>query len=221
MIGLNGNPISNGDTIFSATIDTNGFASEIVQIKNISATTIDVKVRKIVCDTVPGSENSICWGGSCFGASVYTSPSTVNFLANDLYSGFSADYTPLGHAGITLMRYKFYNINVSTDTICVYVQFNSMIVGISENTPIKASFSNSYPNPANNFTTFNYNLPNSNGNAKFVLRNLLGSTVKEIQLNDLQGSVNVPTNNLKSGVYFYSFIVDDKIVSTKKLVINH
>ncbi|NVO03614.1 MAG: T9SS type A sorting domain-containing protein [Bacteroidetes bacterium] len=216
-----GHPISNDDTIFSAVMDTNGFASEIIDIKNLSSNTINVKVEKFVCNAVPGSDNFFCWT-QCYPSTTYIAPDSVNFVPEFIFTGFSSDYTPLGHSGVTLMRYKFFDIANLMDTISVFVQFNAVVnMSVAENSVNKASFSNSYPNPANSYTKFNYNLPSTTNSAKFVLRNLLGATVKEYQINDLQGTVNVGTNDLKSGVYFYSFIVDDKIISTKKLVVNH
>ena len=44
---------------------------------------------------------------------------------------------------------------------------------------------------------------------------MLGSVVKEIELNEKQGVLTIPTQELNSGVYFYSLSIDGELQSGK------
>ena len=49
---------------------------------------------------------------------------------------------------------------------------------------------------------------------------MVGKIVKETELTDKKGTAKINVDDLNSGIYFYSFIVDGKAISTKKLVIS-
>jgi hypothetical protein len=82
-------------------------------------------------------------------------------------------------------------------------------------------FSNPYPNPANQQTDINFQLPSPNSEARVVLRNLLGSVVKEITVQGSKNQFSIITSDLNNGLYFYSVIFDNKVFSTKKLIVKH
>lgn len=84
---------------------------------------------------------------------------------------------------------------------------------------LTGTISNPYPNPAINYTSFNYSFPKNTLHAQFVLRDILGSPVKEIDIGNREGKLLVNTSDIKSGIYFYSFYVDDKLILTKKLIV--
>lgn len=82
-------------------------------------------------------------------------------------------------------------------------------------------FSNPYPNPANQQTDISFQLPSPNSQARVVLRNLLGSVVKEITVQGSKNQFSIITSDLNNGLYFYSVIFDNKVFSTKKLIVKH
>jgi hypothetical protein len=53
------------------------------------------------------------------------------------------------------------------------------------------------------------------------IRNILGSVVKVVEINETKGTVRVDGSDLTNGVYFYSFIVNDEVLLAKKLVIQN
>ncbi len=77
------------------------------------------------------------------------------------------------------------------------------------------------PNPAKNNTLIKYKTPLGEKNISVKIFSTNGRQVwqKEVKPS-LSGEVIIPTNNLKEGVYIYSLTVGDKIIISKKLVIN-
>ena len=49
---------------------------------------------------------------------------------------------------------------------------------------------------------------------------MLGKVIKEIALNDKQGTLKVDVSELKAGIYFYAFMLNDKAITTKKLIVS-
>jgi len=82
-------------------------------------------------------------------------------------------------------------------------------------------FSNPFPNPANQQTGISFQLPSPSSEARIMLRNLLGSVVKEIKVNGSANKVSINTSDLNNGLYFYSILFENKILSTKKLIVKH
>jgi hypothetical protein len=57
--------------------------------------------------------------------------------------------------------------------------------------------------------------------AKLIIRNLLGTVVRDVDINSKSGKLSLNTSDLADGVYFYSVIVNGNPQFTKKLVIRH
>ncbi|MCB0516989.1 MAG: M14 family zinc carboxypeptidase [Chitinophagales bacterium] len=63
--------------------------------------------------------------------------------------------------------------------------------------------SNAQPNPSAEFTHINYQLPPWTQTANLLVYNALGQLVSSYTLRTEQGSFQIPTENLASGMYFY------------------
>ena len=214
-----GNALLNGtDTVISG--DSSYSTIMVVEfgVKNISTASMSVKAKKIVIDTVPGSTNTFCFDSSCFGRDTYVSTTTAIIAPGVEDTSFSADYRPRGHLGESIMMYVFFNVDDPSDSAWVIVHFKAIYNGIDDEIAAKTEISDPYPNPAIHHTTFNYNFPD-NTHARFVLRDILGSDIKEMEIHNSEGKLLVNTSDLKSGIYFYSFFVDDELVLTKKLIV--
>jgi len=191
-----------------------------VDVKNISNTGLDVKVSKFEVDLIPGSSNTFCWG-MCFPPNTYVSPFPQTILPGATCSEFSGHYNPNANSGVSIIRYTFFDMNNPTDTVCFYTEFNAGTVGINDATSEKATVSNAYPNPASGSTSVDYVLPATASKASIKVRNLLGSLVREVKLTERAGTATIDLNGLNDGVYFYSFVVNNQTVETKRLVVSH
>jgi hypothetical protein len=190
-------------------------------IKNLSAAdTLTVKCRKIVVDTIPFTSNYFCWA-ACFPSFVYLSPTEVTIFPNTETNEFSGHYEPKEHNGVTRMIYSFFDTRNPNDSVYVEVHFFASGVGINdEPTPQNVTVSNPYPNPASSRVNFDYQLPANARQAVISVHSLLGSKVKEIMLFGTSGKATFDVNDLKEGIYFYSIVVDNNIIETKRLVVS-
>ncbi|MEI6576050.1 MAG: T9SS type A sorting domain-containing protein [Bacteroidota bacterium] len=191
-----------------------------VAVHNNSANNISVLVKKTEVSVLGNSTNYFCWV-QCYGGNVFVSPDAMPMAPNSVnLSSFSGDYDSQGHLGTSTIRYTFYLDNNANDSVAINVHFYAGYAGINDPIAAKIQFSDAYPNPARNNVSFTYSLPSvTSGNASVTVRNLLGSEVKNIAITDKQGKLNFSVADLESGVYFYSLIVDNASVLTRKLII--
>ncbi len=211
--------VLNGDTII-ADGDATVLIQSHVDVKNNGAANLSIKCRRLVIDSVTGSTNSVCWGGQCWpiGISVTPNPTVVN--AGTTSSEFSGDYWANTHAGITIIRYTFYDMHATNDSICFIAKYRAWGVGIDELAP-QYTISDVYPNPANKSATLNYTVSAVDKSTHIVVSNLLGKEVLSLPVTETEGRIRIETESLSNGLYFYSFILQNKVVFTKKFVVNH
>jgi hypothetical protein len=83
------------------------------------------------------------------------------------------------------------------------------------------SITSVYPNPANKEANFDLEWHQQTTEAKIVISNLLGTTVREVELRDYVATVKIDTESLDEGMYFYSLIIKNRPTITQKLIIRH
>ena len=77
-----------------------------------------------------------------------------------------------------------------------------------------------YPNPNKGIAKIKVNLP-VDSNSKIRFSNTIGKTVKVIDLSAVTtgNEVSIDLTTLPAGIYFYSVFVNDKLVETKRLIL--
>lgn len=85
--------------------------------------------------------------------------------------------------------------------------------------PNAVTLGDAQPNPNNGSTQIPYFAP-ENTNAKVIFTDMLGKIMKEEILKSGYGIMNVDTQELPSGIYNYSLVVDEKVIDTKKMIRN-
>jgi membrane-bound inhibitor of C-type lysozyme len=191
-----------------------------LHVKNISLASINVKVRKIENSLLTNSENYFCYAGQCYTPATDTSLNATTIPANTVDTSFSADYNPAHDIGVSRITYVFFNTDNPSDSVSLNVNY-STTVGVNENNKSNAYISEAYPNPASNQVRFSCNLNTKAGQAKISIRNILGASIAELPLSNNDANVIFNTTDLKDGIYFYSLVIDGKILSSKKLIIKH
>jgi hypothetical protein len=209
--------IANGDTVTVAGDVVSTLFCHINVINN-AGVSLSVKCKRTNIIVVPGSSNSFCWGGSCWDTSYYTSPDATVIAAGATATEFSGDYKANGHSGISVVRYRFYDMNNISDSVMFYGKFDATI-GINEADLI--TFSDIYPNPADNSSFIDYSISSAFSNAQAKVIDLLGNEVLLVPVYERNGKIRINTSNLTSGIYFYSMTIDGKAMFTKKLIVRH
>lgn len=185
-------------------------------VTNISTGPIDVMCKKVEISIVPETQNTFCWD-VCYPPNVYVSLGALTLAPGETTNVFTGDYEPLTHAGQSIIRYVFFNAANPNDSICFKSFFNAYPLGVEPITG-QATLSSAYPNPASSQASFNYSVEDG-AYAYLLVRNVLGSTVKEIQVSG-SGVANISTLDLPGGIYFYSLVVNGQAQSTRKLVVS-
>ena len=75
-----------------------------------------------------------------------------------------------------------------------------------------------YPDPLSDFTIIPYEIP-IESTAIIIIKDVLGKTIKIIDINSEGKEVNLQTNDWALGIYYYSLEINDEIIDTKKMVI--
>lgn len=190
-----------------------------VSVKNVSNSAKNVKCRKMEVELIPNTFNSFCWG-QCYGGNVYVSPYPLTIGPGQINEEFSGHYNPGGNAGITIMCYSFFDDANPSDSTYFYTYFFASLVGVEDMANNEVSFSDPYPNPASNYVSIDYSLPPMVNEATIKIHNLLGSVVKETRLMDESGKSTFNIDDLNEGIYFYSIIVNEETVKTKRLIVS-
>jgi hypothetical protein len=76
-------------------------------------------------------------------------------------------------------------------------------------------------NPADAFTAFNYNLPQADQNDRLVVYNMLGATLRTVDVPGKSGVLVLPTADLVAGVYLVSYVRNGKNMDSCRLVVSH
>ena len=75
------------------------------------------------------------------------------------------------------------------------------------------------PNPFAEQTTITYSIPQNTGNAQILFYDVNGKQIKAVDITSKgKGQLLVYANDLTSGIYSYTLIVDGKIVDTKRMI---
>lgn len=206
--------------IHSTNTSAAAIMAAMVKVKNNSSVELFTYAGRIQNTVVPGSFNTFCYG-VCYPPFVDTSSVVVQIPAGAIDTNFVADYSPSGNGGTTSLTFNFYdNFTLGSPVVAtVTIEFTLSGVGIPENTMFV--FTEPSPNPASSFTTFSYELPAQTRNAYLSIRNMLGSEINNVVLDRDSGKAVVNTDQLASGMYLYSLVIDGKISFTKKLIVKH
>jgi Secretion system C-terminal sorting domain len=210
--------VSSGSTLITG--DANNLLQGFATVQNVSANTLDVSVEKTVNNLATGHHSSFCWGIICVDTATLFSPVPEAIAPGASNTTFYADLQPSGSAGTSVVTFRFYVDNNPSDHADITFTYDATLVGIAELLASGVVLTSPYPNPANSYAQIGCNLGSSK-NAKIIIYNMLGSVVREIKIADKQNLVTISTAELKSGMYLYSLISNDKVIASKKLLVNH
>jgi hypothetical protein len=77
------------------------------------------------------------------------------------------------------------------------------------------------PNPFNNSSSISYYIPSGKHNAQLMITDISGHTLKAYTITSTGfGKQIISGNELTSGMYQYSLLIDGKLVDTKKMILS-
>ena len=193
-----------------------------LEVKNTSSNTITVVCQKTNLSLPVGAESFYCFAGTCYGAAQTTPSAIADLVPGQQFSFANSDpeahsgyYDAYGVTGIAEVQYCFYDANNPSDETCVTITYDCAAAPTSFNDFNKPStISEFYPNPANGLTHFTFN----GKEAKIKIMDILGNEVKFIQL-EQSGVKKIDLTDMSKGIYFGNLIVNNEVVSIKKLIV--
>ena len=183
-------------------------------VKNVSNKDHDIICEKNVISVPAGTENTFCWGGLCYGVTQFVSSQFLTLNSGEDNSvSFTGYFDAFCEQGIGIVEYCFYPVTDTIDRTCFTVTYNGNSTSMHDYSLI-TNVGDFYPNPANDIVYFNFN-----GNlASLQLIDVLGNNVKDILLNQ-EGVQKLDLSDMNKGVYFGKLVVNNKVVSIKKLIV--
>lgn len=212
-----GTPI-NG--VVNITTDENAsYSADFIHITNTSSNSISFKVQLIKQHMASGATIQMCFDGNCLEDTI--SP-IITINAGETYSKFDLLYSYDNTNESDVLVHFVDTANSIAEVFTGFeVKYNGEVALPAVERVIPLSLS-AYPNPATSYSIIKYSVPTKYNSAKVVVRNMLGSVVKTINVKGgTTGKINLNTTDLNNGVYFYSIIADGSVLSAKKLVVKH
>jgi len=218
---------ADGNDITNATLSVHGSPSASylkaqVFLHNDGEEAIEIWARKEEQEVLNNTYNTFCWADFCYDISVVESQGGLTLAAGatSIDSDFYGQYFPEGYSGSTIVKYEFFSRNESFETVSVTVTYTADATSASGPSLRQTRISDPRPNPARDFTVFDYQLPPDVRSARLVVRNLTGSIVMEVPLDPSGSRHRLETTSLNNGIFLYSFVVNEQVILTKKLVVN-
>lgn len=214
--------VSNG-AIFYHTTKSYLTVSHEFEIKNISAATVSLSLRKYddLINTIDQPNDDMghayfCFGTNCLPASVFTYTLELGVGESVLLDAKFDEASIAGHSSV---RYKINDKVNTSDALTITLNYDTN-VGLKESGFNASSFSEAYPNPAKQNVNIDFNTQLIDLQSVRII-NASGQVVQsnfyEYNLNTTGLQIN--TSELNAGLYFVN-LMSNKGSVTKKIVIN-
>ena len=220
LLDVNGNNISNSSINVTIDSTSGGQPYEFdINVLNLNPNSLDVNVRRSLNQVVPVSQSYFCWD-QCY-TPIVDSSIAISITGQDTLKGqFHTYFKPRGQAGSSTVRYTFFDVNHRSDSANFTLHILATnVVGIKNiAAKSKNKISTAYPNPSINNTSITYSIENPK-NTLLVLYDVLGKEVWSKKPENTEGIFQLNTSSLQAGIYFYSLLVDNVSIVTKKLIV--
>ncbi|MBK6263927.1 T9SS type A sorting domain-containing protein [Marivirga sp. S37H4] len=162
-----------------------------------------------------GSNIKICESGTCHATTLKVSVSP-NSSSKEVEIRFSGGLSNFKSSVLLKVVDLEYDKAVTSEIFLeVTDQKNDDIFYQKDNLLI----SNFYPNPAKEFASMEYSIDAYEQNVKIILQNVLGSVINEYSLDPKENKLRLLTENMSPGIYFYTLVIKDEGLATRKLIV--
>lgn len=188
-----------------------------VYLRNDDEIPIDIKVRRVENSLIPETDNYFCWG-ACFGSAVDTSTISVTLEPGEVSEEFYGDYMHEGNEGTSSISYYFYDERNPDNETGIEIHYKIESTGVANMDVINKL--QVFPVPADGFLKFKINWKQNPINAQINIYDQMGKSIITQPINNKQ-EININTEQLNNGIYFYRITEKNKVIATDKLLIVH
>ena len=162
----------------------------------------------------------ICIGDNCFDPRKDLSQISFTLEPGEVTTNIYIEF----ELGITATKgtfdLHFFNTSNNRDAFIVENVYNVVSDQPSDNFSHKdVDLDEIYPNPSVRTAQLDYKIKNSSANVRVVINSFIGNPIYDFRLDPSQESLIIPVTDLNPGTYFYTLIVDNKNIVTKKLYV--
>lgn len=203
---------------FSGKVNTTQRKTLILQNDSDERTTYFLKY---LSGNVGSSQNIfICIGDDCYDPREDLSQIRFTLLPGEVTTNIYIEF----ELGITATKgtfdLHFFNISNPRDSFIVESVYNVASDQPSDNVRYKdVDMDEIYPNPSVRTAQLDYKIKNPDANVRVVINSFIGNPIYEFNLDPSQETLIIPVTDLNPGTYFYTLIVDNKNIVTKKLYV--
>lgn len=192
----------------------------ILRIQNTSNETI--QIAYLQAQTEGSGENTVsfCSGRNC-ASNARDLRQYQKIEPGAISEAFSVAFKTGNSEAEGKVRITFFNLYNLQDSLSYEINYtvgNKNSSSYLYSAP-SVAVSNLYPNPASSEVALDYRLTKSDADVTLILQNILGSIVGEFTLNPSDKKLKINTHEYTPGVYFYTLVIDQKSIVTRKLII--
>lgn len=192
-----------------------------LRFKNTSDKAITLVIRKINEQIGSTQKNYFCLDSQCLDQ--ISEDHVVKIEAGQTLTNLQAALEAGLVPGVSSVRYLAFNKSNPSQFLEVDLNFAVEEKPEKESNTIYTSrhitLYDVYPNPAMDHANVAYKLINDRIKAKILVHNILGNVIGEYALPYLETSIRIKTDDLSSGIYFYTLYIDNEGVTTRKLIV--
>lgn len=211
-----------GDFISEHVRQLNGFVDDpihgVIKIHNHASAPLNFIALKGAQIVLPNTENWFWFDGVQYPATVDTS-GLVSIDAGTTDESFEAFYDADGVEGISTVYYVFMDPTNPTSYAVFQFTYYAESTGISDEILANTTFYPAYPNPAESFVSFDFEIPAEVNRAEILITNLLGAVVYQSTLSGLNGTERIDVSNFTEGIYFATLKLDNHIATSQKILV--
>lgn len=199
-------------------VDGSGEKFIYFEITNTSESPIKLMAYRST-DYAPGHASYFCWD-LCYAPFTDSSGSAVEIMPGDTtsfaqYLTFQTGNTA-GYSEITMTIQDSVSLEAISYTFQISV---GGVLSAEDKLLSKESLSTPFPNPAKDEAFVKVDLPIGIQQGTLQMYNLIGKRVLDMPVSSRIGTIKLPIENLRSGMYFLYLVGDGKEISSRKLVI--
>lgn len=123
--------------------------------------------------------------------------------------------------GISSVKYLVFNRNNSSESVEFDLNFavEERSAKLDIFTHPQIILRDVYPNPVVDYAYVDYDLLNTETEAKIIIHNILGNPIEEYNLPAAENKVKIRAESMTAGIYFYTLYLDNEGVVTRKLIV--
>jgi hypothetical protein len=159
----------------------------------------------------------LCFGDQCFDPKKDLAKVSVKLAPGEIYTDFYLEFE-LGIAE-TVGTFELVFVNAEAFRESFMVEGRYEVTGSTKGDFLHKDIkvSEIYPNPSSRVAQLDYILLNPKVKSKITVTSFIGNPIAEYDLDPTRNSLVINVSEFQPGVYFYTLVVDNKNVVTKKL----